>query len=131
MADSNEERINMCKECGGTCCRHIALQIDKPTSKQDYDNIRWYLLHKDVTVAIDHDGDWMLEFASDCVRLGSDKMCTRYSDRPKICRDYPKPENNCEFEGEEPPYAEVFHTVEEFERSLESMGVDWRYKKLR
>ncbi len=131
MSNPNEERTRLCKECGGICCGHIALQIDKPTSKRDYDNIRWYLLHENVTVAVDHEGDWMLEFATDCSRLGSNKMCTHYTDRPKICRDYPKPENNCEYEGDEAPYAEVFRTVEEFERRLSEKRIDWRYKNLK
>ena len=51
-----------CMECGAECCRYIATEIDEPTCKRDYDNVRWYLLHKDVYVFVDHDDCWYVEF---------------------------------------------------------------------
>jgi len=30
------------------CCRYFALQIDNPKTADDYDNIRWYLVHENV-----------------------------------------------------------------------------------
>ncbi|RMF80705.1 MAG: YkgJ family cysteine cluster protein, partial [Planctomycetota bacterium] len=34
----------LCEHCTGFCCRYIALPIEEPETRQDYDDIRWYLL---------------------------------------------------------------------------------------
>ena len=44
-----------CHNCPAMCCRYVASEIDAPTSKREYDNIRWYLMHRDVYVFIGHD----------------------------------------------------------------------------
>ena len=130
MTKNPEEQLSMCAKCGSKCCRHVALAIDTPTCKSDYDNIRWYLMHKDVTVSIDNDGEWILQFDAKCENLGSDQSCVSYDDRPKICRDYPDKDSFCEFETDELPHKLLFTTVSEFEKYLEREGVDWRFKKL-
>ena len=41
---------SLCDKCNGLCCRYFALPIDTPEDREDYDDIRWYLCHKDITV---------------------------------------------------------------------------------
>ena len=41
---------NMCVKCTGLCCRYFALPIETPEDWDDYDDIRWYLTHEDITV---------------------------------------------------------------------------------
>src|SRR5687767_11452053 len=43
---------NPCEGCDH-CCRYVSIQIDRPRSKHDFSNIRWYLLHKNISVMID------------------------------------------------------------------------------
>jgi Fe-S-cluster containining protein len=77
---------NPCEGCDH-CCRYIALQIDTPRKKADFENIRWYLLHRSVSIVIDWDGAWILQFDTPCDWL-VDGKCTHYELRPEICREY-------------------------------------------
>ena len=43
----------LCEHCAAACCRYLALPIDKPTTKRDYDDIRWYLMHEGVSVFVE------------------------------------------------------------------------------
>ncbi|MGM5482581.1 MAG: YkgJ family cysteine cluster protein [Nanobdellota archaeon] len=84
-----------CKNCG-KCCKHIALEIDTPDSKSDYEDIYWYLLHKNVHVFVTEDDDeesedeesWYVEFITPCKALGENNLCTIYNKRPRICAEY-------------------------------------------
>ncbi len=116
-----------CNECGGKCCEYVAIEIDKPTSKSDYDNVRWYLVHRNVNIFIDHDSKWFIEFRTPCEKQQFDKRCSIYEIRPKICRDHGNVEGECEFYDN--PYKKYFKTAEEFQLYLENKGIDWRFKK--
>jgi len=111
------------------CCRYVATQIDVPTTKREYDNIRWYLKHKDVFVFKDDEGDWYVEFAASCVELASDGRCGDYENRPRVCRQHGHGKLECEFVSEKEPHRRRFSTSAEFERYLDAKGVDWRWKK--
>jgi len=77
-----------CEKCTGLCCSYFALPIETPDSKEDYDDIRWYLCHKDVTVFVE-DGDWYLNVKNVCRHLSpKDYRCRIYEKRPRICRGY-------------------------------------------
>ena len=121
------EREYPCARCGAFCCRHVALEIDKPTNKQDYDYIRWYLLHKKVEVFTD-EGKWYLKLETECEKLLPNGRCGIYETRPSICRDYPPKDRECEFEGDEPYYDLRFSTVDEFEKYMDASGKNWRTK---
>jgi uncharacterized protein len=73
--------------------------IDTPESREDYDDIRWYLCHEDVSVFVE-DGDWYLSVKNKCRHLSEkDYRCRIYDRRPKICRKYKHAD--CDFvEGE-------------------------------
>ena len=78
----------LCDKCNGLCCQYFALPIETPEDKGDYDDIRWYLCHKDVTVFVE-DGDWYLNVKNKCRHLtNGDHRCAIYNKRPKICRGY-------------------------------------------
>jgi Fe-S-cluster containining protein len=107
------------------CCGHIAINLDKPTKKADYDYMRWFLMHERVKVGIDLDGDWMLEMTTPC-RHAKLNQCAIYADRPQICRDYPGPDDDCEFESEQSPYLELFTEASDLERYLTKKKIDWK-----
>jgi Fe-S-cluster containining protein len=119
-----------CSQCGDKCCRYVATQIDAPTCKGDYDNIRWYLRHQNVNVFVDHEDDWYIEFVTDCECLADDGGCAEYETRPRICRHHGQVGPDCEFHGEGSPYAMRFEHSGAFEAWLESRKIDWKFKTL-
>lgn len=116
-----------CQACGSSCCRYVALGIDTPTCKKDYDHIRWYLLHGKVAVFVDHEDTWYIEFQSDCTMLAEDGLCTYYTERPRICRRHGVEDQTCEFFAN--PYQLRFENHVEFETWLEENNIKWRFKK--
>lgn len=84
----------LCEHCTALCCKYIALPIEKPTDREDFDHIRWYLIHQDVSVFVE-DGDWYIAFQSRCRHLQPDNRCGIYETRPQICRDYTT--DNCDY----------------------------------
>jgi Fe-S-cluster containining protein len=120
-----------CHNCPAMCCRYVASEIDAPTSKREYDNIRWYLMHRDVFVFVDHEDDWYLEFETACENLGADNRCQRYEERPRICREHGDTDVDCEFHAGTEPHKIRFSTAAEFEAWLDSQGIKWRRKAKR
>ena len=82
-----------CNDCG-ECCEYLAIEIDNPTNFSDYENLHWYLTHENVSVYIDHEGDWFIEFKTRCRHLTTEKTCGIYTERPKICSEFSW--NECE-----------------------------------
>ena len=79
---------NPCDECEGMCCRYVALPIETPEDRDDFDDVRWYLSHEGVNVFVE-DGDWYISFQTKCRHLADGTYrCMIYADRPKICRKY-------------------------------------------
>lgn len=78
---------NLCEKCDGRCCRYVAIEIDKPVTKSDFDDVRWYTAHRAVSVFV-QDKRWYISFASRCNFLTSDNRCEIYKTRPKICRKH-------------------------------------------
>lgn len=117
----------LCEHCTAVCCRYIALPIDKPTSREDFDNIRWYLAHQDVTVFIDK-GDWYISFATRCRHLQNDQRCGIYRKRPKICRTYRT--DNCDYHGGEYRYEAFFSEPAQIEQYAAERLVRKRRKTL-
>jgi uncharacterized protein len=128
MGTTNKTSYNPpCGECEGSCCRYTAIEIDKPTTKNDFDNIRWYLSHKDVNVFVDHDKKWHVEFRSPCENLGPNNQCGIYDIRPRICRNHGNTEEECEYF--DSPYLFYFSTRVQFEEYLVAGGKDWRIRQ--
>jgi Fe-S-cluster containining protein len=85
----------LCEYCIAKCCRYFALPIDTPETFEDYEYIRWYLLHDRATV-FKEDEDWYLIVHTVCEHLQPDNRCGIYETRPPICREYKI--KNCEYE---------------------------------
>jgi Fe-S-cluster containining protein len=85
----------LCNHCTAKCCRYFALPIEEPTTREDWEFIRWYLLHDAATV-FKEDDTWYLLVHTQCKHLQSDNRCGIYHDRPLICRDYST--KDCEYE---------------------------------
>lgn len=103
-----------CHQCTARCCNYFALEIDKPTTPRDHDQIRWMLMHQH-TVAWVLDGDWYLEVRTPCKHLLPDNRCAIYDSRPQLCRDYGRPDDPCEYFTDDAEYDLYFDTVEKFE----------------
>jgi Fe-S-cluster containining protein len=83
-----------------------------PTTRHDFDNIRWYLMHPGVRVYVEDTGQWFIQFMSRCQNLGADNLCKIYDTRPQICRELQPTE--CEF-ALGPGDQHYFTTLAEFE----------------
>ena len=77
----------LCAYCTGRCCRYFALPIETPETWEDFDHIRWYMMHGDVSVFVDEE-TWYVMVLADCKHLKPDNYCGAYETRPQICRDY-------------------------------------------
>lgn len=77
----------LCEHCTAVCCRYLAIPLDEPSGKRDYDDMRWYLMHQNVSIFVE-DGDWFIQYQTRCKNLAVDNQCTIYDTRPEICREY-------------------------------------------
>jgi Fe-S-cluster containining protein len=100
-----------CASCGD-CCRYLAVEIDPPTNHTDYDHIYWYLTHRGVSVYIDWEGDWYVEFQTVCEHLTEESTCGIYRERPEICSEFEW--DSCERATKESAAKVHFHTPKEF-----------------
>ena len=107
----------LCNHCMAKCCRYFALPIDKPKAWQEFDYIRWYLLHERAGVFVE-DGEWYLLVHNACRHLRDDQLCDIYETRPQICRDYTT--TNCEYE-DEWVYDHYWETPEQIEEYAEAV----------
>jgi Fe-S-cluster containining protein len=108
---------SLCDHCVAKCCRYFALPIDTPDTRQDFDFIRWYLLHEGATVFTE-EGNWYLLVHAKCQHLQDDNRCGIYHTRPQICRDYST--ENCEYE-DDWVYDRYFEAPEQVEEYAEAV----------
>lgn len=111
---TSQENYDLCRGCDD-CCRYIAVEIDRPTTKMEFENIRWFLLHENVSVSVGFDNNWYLEFKTKCKAL-KNKRCSVYNKRPQMCRDYDQSE--CTHYNNEPAEKFLFENVKQFEKYL-------------
>ena len=114
-----------CDHCSANCCKYIALEIEKPKVKKDWDNIFWYLHHENVLVYIDQDNDWILEFRTPCKNLQEDNGCGIYETRPLVCRNHIQ--KTCEFHNSESPYKQEFTCAEDLKKYLEQKNINYKF----
>ena len=100
-----------CNYCAAKCCRYFALPIDEPTEWQEFDYMRWFLLHRHAVVFIE-EGSWYLLVETPCRHLRDDNLCGIYEKRPQICRDYHT--DNCEYD-DDWTYDHLWETPEQIE----------------
>jgi len=106
-----------CSYCPAKCCKYFALPIETPDCWEDFEFIRWYLLHDRATVFVEDD-TWYLLVHNWCKHLGDDNLCTAYETRPQICRDYKT--DNCEYE-DEWVYDHYWETPQQVEEYAEAV----------
>ncbi|MGC9455617.1 MAG: YkgJ family cysteine cluster protein [Phycisphaerae bacterium] len=113
-----------CERCGGKCCTYFCFEIDEPEDYEEFEDIRWYVLHDGVSVHID-DGDWYISIENRCKALDPFGRCSIYEDRPLICRSY-SPEDGCDYTGSgDYEYDEEFTRPDQVERyARETLGDD-------
>jgi Fe-S-cluster containining protein len=120
----------LCSHCTAKCCCYFALHIDTPETWEDFEFVRWYLLHERAAVFIE-DGSWYLLVYNRCKYLRDDNLCSNYAARPQICRDYTT--KNCEYE-DQWVYEHYWETPEQIEEYAEAVlgprpGRGWRSPK--
>ncbi len=111
-----KERDCLCPQCAGLCCRYVALPIETPETKDDYDDVRWYLAHEGFSVFVEDD-EWYVNIASRCKYLNANNMCSIYEKRPKICRKYS--DDNCDYHGGDYGYDLYFSCAEDLEEYMD------------
>ncbi|MCA8985994.1 MAG: YkgJ family cysteine cluster protein [Planctomycetaceae bacterium] len=99
----------LCDFCTAKCCHYFALPIETPDTREELENLRWYMLHEDVSIFVD-EGTWYLMVHNKCQKLRPDNLCGIYENRPQICRDYST--DNCEYAGDG-CYDQLFETPEQ------------------
>ncbi len=84
-----------CFGCGAKCCKYVAMEIDTPEDREDFENIRWYVAHENIRVFVEEDETWNIEFVTKCKYLDGER-CSIHEDynkdakirRPKICKEF-------------------------------------------
>ena len=112
------------EECGGKCCAYVAVELDEPTSKSDFEDLLYYLHHGGVKVCVATNDDtrtWYLQFDGGCRHLTPDGHCRIYEHRPTICREH-------SLEGCEYHEAQAFREMETAHDLLAFMGEIGRRK---
>ncbi|MCF7958763.1 MAG: YkgJ family cysteine cluster protein [Phycisphaerae bacterium] len=114
---------SLCMKCAGLCCKYLALPIETPENKGDFDDIRWYLAHEGISVFVEKE-DWYINVATRCKYLDKNNMCDIYETRPKICRAYK--EDNCDFHSGDYGYDLHFTSLEDLDDYIQK---EWKKKK--
>jgi uncharacterized protein len=107
------KKVLSCSKCNAICCQYVAIELDKPTTKSDFEDIRWYIAHRDLWVFVE-DTEWFLCIERPCKFLSKTNKCTMYENRPRICRTYKTP--TCEKYGTGKPYDMKFSEPEELQK---------------
>jgi len=107
----------LCEHCTARCCQYFALPLDTPVDRDDYENIRWYMLHGDISVFVDDDS-WYLLVHNTCDQLDDLDRCSIYSSRPTICRTYST--DHCEFDNDA-CYDRLFERPEQIDEYADAL----------
>ena len=116
--DIEGKKVKNCDSCDGACCKYVAMELDCPEDLDDFENIKWYIIHKNIRVYIDEEGTWNIEFSTPCKYLNDSNRCSLYDKRPQICRKYNREE--CTFHND---YVEQysFENMEDVEKYIEEV----------
>jgi Fe-S-cluster containining protein len=91
--------VSQCARCQpAKCCMYFSLEIDRPTTKRDYDDFMWFLAHENVSIYL-WNKSWYLMVHNRCVFLDrKTNLCSIYDTRPAMCREHAVEE--CEFDSD-------------------------------
>ncbi len=115
----------LCEYCTAKCCRYFALPIETPTTREDFDHIRWYLMHGRISIFVEDD-TWYLMVHADCKHLTVDNQCGTYEDRPNVCRTYSVVD--CEYD-DDACYDKLFETPEQIWEYAEAVLPPRKFKR--
>ena len=85
------------QKCKGLCCTGLSIPVDKPKNKKEVDELRFYIVHKNIKIYI-RSNRWYVLVDEKCENLGRNNLCKEYETRPMICRDHSHDE--CEYWGD-------------------------------
>jgi Fe-S-cluster containining protein len=110
-----------CAQCvPAKCCRYFSLEIDRPRSRRDFDDLLWMLAHREVSIYIE-EKKWYLMIHTQCRFLDiRTNMCAIYDNRPVMCREHPFDE--CEWHGSY-NFEEHFKSYEALKRWMKKKGL--------
>ncbi|MBN1644961.1 YkgJ family cysteine cluster protein [Candidatus Woesearchaeota archaeon] len=111
-----------CEECGAKCCRYIAVETDPPDCLDDWDQIKWLLMHEGVSVYLDNEDDWIIEVTTKCKNLGPGNKCKIYNNHPDLCKDHDI--KTCVMNGKGKVEKILFKTAEDVDSYLKKTGLD-------
>jgi len=107
-----DEQHRICQhECKARCCRYITIKIPAPKVKADFDEISWFLAHRDISVYVES-RFWHVEVRNRCKYLTRSNLCSIYENRPDVCRNYDV--EACEYPAR-PKHTLQFDTKEDFD----------------
>jgi Fe-S-cluster containining protein len=118
----------LCDKCSALCCRYFVLEIDKPRTRGQFDDVRWYLVHENTFVFIEN-RKWYLGVYARCKHLQEDNRCGIYETRPNICRKYST--ESCDYHGGDYGWEKLFSSAEQLGEYAERWLVKERQKKAR
>ncbi len=107
----------LCEYCTAKCCRYFALPLDEPDSRNEFDDLRWFMMHGRVSAFVENE-TWYLMIHADCQHLRHDNLCNVYDTRPRICRAYKTV--NCEYD-DDTCYEKLFETPEQIEEYADAI----------
>lgn len=107
----------LCQFCSAKCCKYFALPIETPEEWEDFEYLRWYMIHGRVSIFVE-DEIWYLMVHNTCDHLLADNRCGIYETRPKICRDYST--KNCEYD-DDACYDKFFEAPQQIEEYAEAV----------
>jgi uncharacterized protein len=102
---------SLCDHCVAKCCRYLALPLDTPKQRKDFDTFRWFLVHRMTSIFVQK-GTWYLQVHNECRHLLPDHRCGIYETRPQICREHSTV--NCEYD-DDWTYDLLFETPEQLD----------------
>jgi len=106
-----DERCATCRPA--KCCQYFSLEIDRPRSKRDYDDLLWFLAHENVSIYL-WKRSWYLMVHNPCTFLDrKTNLCTIYDRRPRICREHSVDE--CEYDSDY-EFDEHFKSYQDLQR---------------
>lgn len=84
MSSRTVKNSDICKECGGKCCKYIMLE----TFKEDEYKLEFWKAQGNIKV---HESDTHVVYMQNaaCQHSQEDGRCAIYENRPQLCREFP------------------------------------------
>lgn len=94
----------LCDRCDARCCKYVCIALEKPVTKEDFDWLRFYVMHKNSYITLDVTGQWALVFDTPCSFLEGNECGIHDDTRPSACLEM------------KPPYCDYTSSPESFIR---------------